>query len=327
MLKDKLKQNVEKTRAILARLFDVRYRRSALTFLVFLVISFVLWLSMTLNGVVQRDVSCSVNIINVPDSVTFISEPPHEIIVNVRARGTQLLKYEFGSKPVIDIDYRYFHRGNMLSVPRVELRGIAQNAIGIDRTIDAMSPDTIGMVFTTLEPATLPVTVDAVVGTAPNCIQLKPASALTDSVRVYSVKPLSDRIETVHTEQLKFYDVDKSFVSRVRLVPPSGCRVIPDSIDIRVEVEPVLSRSKIVDIETINVPSRYSLQLLPRTVRVDYLVLASDPTNEPEVRVVADFQTLPTDFSSDKIRIRQATPSPDVYLSVDSVEYLIQLNE
>lgn len=280
---------------------------------------------MGLNEVIQRDVVCAVRLVNVPDSVTFINDPPEDVILSVRARGTQLIKYEFGSRPVIDIDYRYYHRGNKVSVSRGEFRSIAQNTLGTERTIDAMSPDTLGLLFTTLKPVQLPVTVDAVVNTATNCRQISPAVALVNSVKVYSTKPLSDKVKSIETEQLRFYDVDKSFVSRVRLVPPSGCRIVPDSVDIRIEVERVMSRSKMVEIETVNVPPRYSLRLMPRTVRVDYLVFAKNPTEEPTIRVVADFQTLPADFSSEKIGIRLAEPLDDVFLAADSVEYLIQV--
>jgi len=282
---------------------------------------------MGLNEIMQRDVVCDLRIVNVPDSVTFITDPPEEIVLNVRARGTQLLKYEFGSRPVIDVDYRYYHQGNKVILSSAELRSVAQNTLGTSRSIEAMSPDTLGLLFTTLEPAQLPVTVQAVVNTAPNCRQVRPVAALVDTVKVYSIKPLSDKVKSINTEPLKFYDVNKTFVSRVRLAAPSGCRVVPDSVDIRVEVEPVMSRSKMVEIETINVPPRYNLRLMPRTVRVDYFVFAGRRAKDLDVRVVADFKTLPADFSSEKIGIRLAEPMNDVFLETDSVEYLIQVSD
>lgn len=305
----------------------IRFGRNAWTFLVFLVISFILWLSMGLNEIIRRDIVCDLRIVNLPDSVTFLTDPPEEIILDVRARGTQLIKYEFGSRPVINIDYRYYHHGNKVSLTRAEFRSIAQTALGSTRVIEAMSPDTLGLLFTTLEPAQLPVTVQAVVNTAPNCRQVRPVTALVDTVKVYSIKPLSDRIKSINTEPLKFYDVDKTFVSRVRLAAPSGCRVVPDSVDIRIEVEPVMSRSKMVEIEPVNVPPRYCLRLMPRTVRVDYFVFAGKKAKDVDIHVVADFNTLPDDFSSEKIGIRLAEPMNDVFLAADSVEYLIQVSD
>lgn len=280
---------------------------------------------MSLDEDVQKDVVCRVRYVNVPDSVTFISQPPSEISVSVRSRGTQLLKYEFGSHPVIDVDYRYFTRGNSLIVPRTEIRAMLQRELGSAPTILAMDINSIGSRFTTRPGSRYPVSVDATVTTEINCRQVKPVVSLTDSVLVYSVKPLKSTLKAISTEPLAFYDVDRSFVRRVRLVAPAGCRVVPDSVEVRVDVQPMLSRSREVVIRPINVPKNLTLVPIPRKVRVDYLVSADNPNVVPKLDVVADFSTLPRDLSSSRIRIRLVNPSPDVHLSVDSVEYLVEM--
>lgn len=286
-------------------------------------ISFLLWLTTTLNEVIKRDVVCTLLYTNVPDSVTFITEPPHEAILNLKARGTQLLKYQFGEKPVIEIDFRYYNHANKISLSNAELRHVAQNALGVDFTIEALSPDTLGTLFTTSEPARLPVAVNAVVGTAPNSRQFGPVVPLTDTVQVYSVKPLSDRVTYIETEPLKYYDVDKSFVSRVRLIPPSGCRVVPDSIDISVKVETVFARSKNVNIDVINVPDGFTMDLFTTVVRVDYILPAREVNTDPDIRVVADFNSLPADFSSETIPITLVTSLKNARLEVDEVGYIV----
>ena len=55
--------------------------RNVLVFLVFVVISAVLWMIMTLNEEIQKDLRCKIEIINKPDSVTMISYLPDAINV------------------------------------------------------------------------------------------------------------------------------------------------------------------------------------------------------------------------------------------------------
>lgn len=323
MITKKIKEYAHRTGAFFKRLCGVRFSRNVWTFLIFLFISFLLWLTMTLNEVIKRDVVCQLRYTNVPDSVTFITEPPRDVILNLKARGTQLLKYQFGEKPIIEIDFRYYSHANKISLSNSELRLAAQNAIGAELTIEALSPDTLGSVFTTSEPAHLPVAVNAVIVTAPNSRQFGPVTPLTDTVQVYSVKPLNDRVTYIETEPLKYYNVDKSFVSRVRLIPPSGCRVIPDSIDISVKVETVFARSKNVNIEIINVPGGYSLDLFTTVVKVDYIVPAREVNTQTDIRVVADFNSLPADFSTETIPITLITSLKNAHLEVDEVGYIV----
>ena len=60
-------------------------------YLVFVVIASLFWLVMWLNDSIQETFDVRLRIYNVPDSVTFIDNPPAGLHVTVRDKGTSLL--------------------------------------------------------------------------------------------------------------------------------------------------------------------------------------------------------------------------------------------
>ena len=82
--------------------------RDVLMFMLFLFISAVLWGVLALNEEEQYDLRMPVRITHVPDSVTLLSKGPDALTVNLRARGTQLLKMSLGDTPGVNIDFRVY---------------------------------------------------------------------------------------------------------------------------------------------------------------------------------------------------------------------------
>ncbi|MDE6018154.1 MAG: hypothetical protein K2G85_05005, partial [Muribaculaceae bacterium] len=66
--------------------------RSFLTFLVFVAVAAMFWMILTLNDSVQDGCLVNVRITNKPDSVTFISDVPKTIHVEVRDKGSGLMR-------------------------------------------------------------------------------------------------------------------------------------------------------------------------------------------------------------------------------------------
>ena len=85
--------------------------RDAMMFMVFVVISAILWLVLSLNEEEQYDVRMPLKITHVPDSVTLINEGPPALSASLTAKGTQLLKMNLGRTPTVNVDYRVFQIG------------------------------------------------------------------------------------------------------------------------------------------------------------------------------------------------------------------------
>lgn len=85
--------------------------KEVLLFLLFLLISYVFWLLLTLNNEMQEDLDVPVVVTDVPDSVTLISDIPPVIKVSVRDKGSVLMRYKWGSSKVMKINWKDYKQG------------------------------------------------------------------------------------------------------------------------------------------------------------------------------------------------------------------------
>ncbi len=299
--------------------------RQTVVFLVFLFISAILWLIKSLNEDLQRNLTCEIKIVNVPDSVTFISRIPSKIYLNVSGRGTQLVKYQLGSDPVLEIDFPKYRSGNSVGLSESQLTTNIQNLLGSEVRIQRMDLDSIYIQFTTLPGRSVPVRPDCSIKPVLTARLMGQPEVNPPTVKLYSA--IRERLNAsyVTTEPFDIKDAKESFTYRTRVVTPAGVRAVPDSVDIHVNIEQLVYRSEEVPIVTINTPPNIKIIPNPPTVRVDYLVPASSPEMRPDLTVVADYRSLKGSLTSDKIAIRLLHPNDNVFLSSDSVFYLAEI--
>ncbi|MCM1033081.1 MAG: YbbR-like domain-containing protein [Odoribacter sp.] len=299
-----------------------------LVFLAFLVLSTLLWFVMALNDEEQCDVRMPLVLTNVPDSVTIISTPPQAIAVGLRTRGSQRLKLAWSGAPKINVDFRIYRSGNALHLSNTDLKSLARNAVD-GASIILVSPDSLNLLFTTGKGTELPVIVDYSVTAGPKSSLSGYPLLSVDSVKVYSLEPLTARIEAVATEPFRMTGLNESVTRRLALVPPPGTRVVPDSVDVTFNVEPLILKSRMVTVETQHVPEDRRLITFPARVEVIYMISLSDFKNNPDphMKVVADYSTIDHANPTRNIRLKLMDVSANlqnVHLAADSAEYIIE---
>lgn len=300
--------------------------RDTMMFLLFVVISAILWFVLKLNEDEQYDVRMPVRITNVPDSVTLINPGPPVLSVSLNAHGTQLLKMSIGTPPPVNIDFRAYASQGMMRLSSTDLKGLVRNATGGSQ-VNVVSPDTLALPYTTHRGYILPVTADYKVTPSPQAALVGRPHLSMDSVRVYTTgSALPEGTVSVTTEPIQLIGLDATTTRRVKLLGPRGARVIPDSIDITFEVEPLIFKSRKVVIEPINVPENVKLITFPAQIDVFYMVPMSQySTVENRIRVVADYHGISPTSKNMKLQLRNVPEKyQNVYLSTDSAEYIIE---
>lgn len=304
-----------------------RQGHSVLVFMAFLALSALLWCVIAFNDESQADIRMPVRLTNVPDSVTIVSQVPATMSVSLQARGTQLLKLTWGKVPNFNIDFRVFRSDGALRLTDTDLKAIARSAID-GANIIIVSPDSLNLAFTSQPPVVMPVNPDYIVTPGPQATISGTPRLSADSVKVYSIGRLPSSIEAITTEPIRFNSLNETTTKRVKLIAPSGSRVIPDSIDVTIDVEPLIFKTRKVAVEAINVPDGQKLITFPAQVDVMYMIPVSDyKTSEPRIRVTADYRSISSSSSSRMIRLRIAEASDNlqnVHLAVDSAEYIIE---
>lgn len=299
------------------------FSRQTGIFLIFLVISTLLWLVTTLNEQVQRQIDYRLNIINIPDSVTFITDPPTAITVNLRGRGTDLFRSMVGSQPSITVDFNKYAFGDRFAITKRALFEMVQTSLGDERQVMDVTPDSIRVYFTTLPPVRLPVKVAVTAATTPSVCLDGPILPKTDSVTVYSVTPLGRGMRYVSTADTHFADISETTTKAVRIVVPDGCRAVPSTIDVTIRVEPVITVDKMVPVQVINVPPTVDVVIEQPKIKASYRVPRSQRTRLPEIEVVADYAAVSDTLLQGKLPLSTTQLLPNVFLAVDSVDFYI----
>ena len=295
-------------------------------FLLFVVISAILWSVLSLNEEEQYDLRMPLKITHVPDSVTLISTGPEALRASLTAKGTQLLKMTLGNVPTVNVDFRAYRSNGALHLTATDLKGLVRAATGGSQ-VSVVYPDSLLIPYTTHEGYRMPVTADYKVTAGPQAALVGRPRLSVDTVGVYTASnALPDNFQAVTTEPIRLLGLDNTTTRRVKLIGPAGSRVIPDSVDITFEVEPLIFKSRKVVIEPVNVPDNIKLITFPAQIDVFYMVPMSQYTSgESRFRVVADYRKISPTSGNVKLTLMNVPDKfQNVHLSADSAEYIIE---
>ena len=94
-------QKIEAARTKWKQLKKTSSFHDAVLFLIFVAISALFWFILALNDSAQDNFNVKIQITNVPDTVTFISDIPEKVHVSVRDKGTNLWRSGIDRKSVV----------------------------------------------------------------------------------------------------------------------------------------------------------------------------------------------------------------------------------
>lgn len=301
--------------------------RDIAMFLVFVGISTVLWMVLSLNEEEQRDLRLPVRITYVPDSVTLISPGPEALNVSLRARGTQLFKMSWGKPPTVNIDFRAYRSDGFLHLSSADLKALARNATG-GAQVSVVYPDSLNIPYTNHAGYPVPIHLDYKVTADPKSALIGRPRLSSDSADVFVAvdRRLPDNFNSVSTEPIRLSNLDRTTTRRVKLLGPKGSRVIPDSIDVTFDVEPLIIKSRKVVIEPVNVPDNVKLITFPAQIDVNYMVpMSVYAGSDAHFRVLADYRSIRPGTKMIKLQLRDVPSNlQNVHLSADSAEYIIE---
>lgn len=316
--------------SFLRRIYDMMRSprgRDVGMFMVFLLISTVLWIVLSFNEEEQQDIRMPLKITHVPDSVTLISKGPEALSVSVRAKGTQLMKMTIGGPPTVAVDFRAYRANGAVKLSNADLKALVRNTAG-GAQVSVVYPDTLYLPYTTHAGYPMPVNADCRVTAGPQAAMQGRPLISPDTVLVYVAdgSALPDNLRSVSTEPVRLVAIEQTTTVRTRVIGPVNTRIIPDSVDITFNVEPMIFKSRKVAIEPINVPENIKLITFPAQIEAFFMVPMSKYTvGATNFRVVADYSLI--NNKSRMINLQLVDVPEQLYnvkLSADSAEYIIE---
>lgn len=300
--------------------------RNTLVFLVFVVIASVFWFIIALDDNVTRTFKVQFRVVNVPDSVKFIIDPPAEIHVTLRDKGSNVFRTGIIKTPAVNIDFKEYARDGVMRLSHSDLMNEIKADFGGSTQISSVSIDSLRCYYATGPGKKVPVIVNSDVTAALGYIISGIPEPLQKSVLVYSYADEIDTIHQVYTHKLVRKNLSQSGTFRVKLVNIPNVRIVPSEVDVKVTVEPLVHKEAYVNVDALNVPDGESLILFPSRVPVSFFVPMSRFNDEKtQVHVVVDYNDIRSSGSSMlPLRITSSANNLiNVELKADSVEYTL----
>lgn len=303
---------------------------NAVLFLVFVAVSTLFWLILALNDSSQNSFNVRVQITNVPDSVTFISDIPEKIHVSVRDKGSNLWRSGFLHHPTMHVDFKDYASGGVLRFTKSDILSALKVTFGATAQITTVAPDSLRLIYTDNKGKRVPVTVVSEIFPASGSTLEGELRTVPSSVYVYGDKRALDSIHSVRTSGIVLKDISETTEVEVHLEKIPGVRIIPSVVRLTVPIEPLVMKEAMVTLSAVNVPEGESLLLFPSRVPVDYYVAMSrlGDDDDASIELQVDFNDvdrsrpgrLPVKVIRYPQRIRNLT------VKTDSVEYTIVRN-
>lgn len=288
-----------------------------------LLVSFAFWVFLTLDEVIERDYQVEIRIDNVPDSVVVLGNIPTSVNAVLKGKGAQFVKFNFGGNPQMKFDFVEVARNNSISVSRSHIDARLRDIFGQSINIMSVSPDSVSVSYTADSGVRLPLVVRSQITTDLQSVMSGIVTADVDSVSVYSVSDIPSGLKHVETELLTIDNVADTVRCKVKVKQIAGMRIKPEVVTVTVPVEMLISKTRKLPIETVNMPVGKHLIALPSTVEIRCLMPMRYHNADFDVKAIVDFDRL-TPGGKAKV-FTSKLPSGFQLISVkpDSVDYYI----
>lgn len=308
---------------------DTATFHDAVLFLIFVGMSTLFWIILALNDSAQDSFNVRLNITNVPDSVTFISDIPDKFHVGVRDKGTTLWRNHY-RRPTVSINFRDYADKGILKFTHSDMQTALKSLFGTSATILSSSLDSLRLTYTTNKGKRVPIIIESNIMAASGSVIVGHPTPSPSNVYVFGEPVVVDTIHAVRTRLITLKDLTETTTVTVSIHKIKDARVVPSSVEVTVPVEPLVKKEAMITITPVNVPQGKDLLLFPSKVPVDYYVAMSrlGDDDDPSIELQVDYYGI-LESRNGKLRVKVVS-YPDrlqnLSLKTDSVEYTIVKN-
>lgn len=247
--------------------------REFLIFLFFLFIAGAFWLLQTLNNDYEAELSIPVRMKGVPNNIVLTSEPPSELRIKVKDKGTVLLNYMLGkSFYPVNLDFNDYPRSNnhvRIFASEFEKKILSQ--LNASTRLLSIKPDTLEYIYSTGKSKLVPVRLQGKV-VAARQYYISDTLYSPDSVLVYAPKKILDTITAAYTERLDLEGIADTLKQRIALAAVKGVKYVPGTVDLTFPVDIYTEKTVEVPVHGINFPADKLLRTFPSKVKITFQV-------------------------------------------------------
>jgi hypothetical protein len=304
--------------------------KQLLTFLFFLILSGIFWLTITLNETYERELKIPVQIVGIPKNVVITSPAVDTVRATIRDKGWMIVAYLYGDRiPTIALNYKNYDRGNGAGIiSSSDIKRQLDQQLETSTTISTVKPDRLEFFYNNGERKRVPVRWTGRV-IPEQLYYISQVNYIPDSVDVYAAPEKLDSIRAIYTEPLNYAGFRDTLTVGCRLTHANDVKVVPERIQIEFFTD-VLTEETLegIPVQCLNLPEGKVLRTFPAKVKVHFVAGASQIRHlRPEdFIVIADYREI-TQKSSEKCNLYlQSVPHgvSRATLETKQVDYLIE---
>ena len=247
--------------------------RELLIFLFFFVIAGAFWLLQTLNDDYEVEFTVPVRLKGVPNNIVITSEPPSDLRIRVKDKGTVLLNYMLAKSFFpITLNYGdYKGQGNHVHIPLALFEKKLDSQLNLSTKLLWVKPDTIDYIYATGISKLVPVRFHGKI-TAGKQYYVSDTIFRPDSVLVYAPSSILDTITVAYTRKLTAENITDTLVKTVPLMARKGVKYVPGNTEVSFPVDIYTDKTVEVPIHGVNFPQGMILRTFPSKVKVTFQI-------------------------------------------------------
>ena len=301
-----------------------------LVFLVFLALSSMFWIILTLNETYERDVDVPLQMTNVPKNVVLTTPLEDTVRVTINDKGYMLLTYMYGDviRPVTVNFASYANKQSGRGVvPTTDFYKHLYTQLYSSSKIISMKPERLEFFFNYGQSKRVPVKLAGQVEPGKS-FYLARTQFWPDSVTIYADRTMIDSIEAAYTEELDIVNLQDTIIREVSLQKLRAVKTVPEKVRIGLYPDVLIEESMEVPIVAVNMPEGRVLRTFPSRVKVHFTCGSRvfRQIRPSQFRVEVDYNDLAAK-PSEKCELRLRTYPHAVqkaWLALSHVDYLIE---
>lgn len=306
------------------------FNKEFLIFLLFLFISTLFWLGMTLNETYEREYMVTMTLDKVPKNAVITKNIDDTALVTIRDRGFLHAAYTYSDRlkkvKVNFLTYANNKTGKGV-VSQMEMQKILYKRLYGSSKVVTVKPDKMEFSYNFGLSKKVPVRLMGTIVPAKS-YYLARTRFWPDSVLVYATQAKLDSIKYVTTEDINIENFEDTVIRHVALNKVDEAKLVPATVKIALYPDILTEGSIEVPVTAINMPAGMVLRTFPSKVKVKFIVGASifKKIRPEQFLVVADYKELAR-RPSDKCNIYLRTSphgTAKAELEIRQIDYLIE---
>ena len=258
------------------QLKQILLSKDTLTFLLFLVLSSVIWFGHALTSMRNARVPVKLVYTGVPDNVTLSDSTPRQLTIVVRDAGSRLHKYY--SHPMtleIDLENQIIHREGTIRVSSEAIRQSLTNQMPGTSKLQQVTPEHIEGHYYREQEKTVPLILQCRATAKKQCELLYEPICEQKTIRIFGQRSALDTVNAIYTEAVEIVDVEDTVRQQVRLLLPENVRSVEEYVTVEVAAARFTEKRFHMVVQPYDVPEDCTLRLFPNEVEVNLQVWMS----------------------------------------------------